>query len=184
MKPTEELVKEHDSILLMLDVLGRSCRNLEEGTAVEHGDLLRMIDFVKVFADGCHHAKEEGYLFPAMERAGVPREGGPIGVMLAEHDMGRKYVRGMVEALTRGSSSLKSDPSEFIHNARSYIHLLSQHIQKENMILFPMAERVLSDEQKSELSGGFEKIEEEKVGHGKHEEFHALLSELKTRYLS
>jgi hemerythrin-like domain-containing protein len=183
MKPTEELMKEHEGILLMLDILGQSCRKLEQQEKVEHADLVKMVDFIKVFADGCHHAKEEGYLFPAMERAGVPREHGPIGVMLAEHDLGRKFVRGMAESLAGGPAGLASDPAEFIHNARSYIHLLSQHIQKENMVLFPMADRVLSDEVKSELSGGFERVEEEKVGHGKHEEYHALLKELKSRYL-
>jgi hemerythrin-like domain-containing protein len=98
MRPTEQLKQEHQAIKLMLKILEEVCRRLESGTDANPEHLEKMVDFIRVFADRCHHGKEEVLLFPAMEQAGVPKEGGPIGVMLREHQMGRDYVQGMSDA--------------------------------------------------------------------------------------
>jgi hemerythrin-like domain-containing protein len=99
-KPTEELMKEHSAIQLMLEILSEACTRLESGGKVVVTDLKKMLEFLKEFADGCHHAKEERHLFPALERAGIPRERGPIGVMLAEHNLGRSHIRRMSSAIS------------------------------------------------------------------------------------
>jgi hemerythrin-like domain-containing protein len=44
------------------------------------------VNFLRHFADECHHFKEEKLLFPLMEEDGIPREGEPIGMMLVEHE--------------------------------------------------------------------------------------------------
>jgi hemerythrin-like domain-containing protein len=63
------------------------------------GDWKKALDFIRHFADECHHFKEEQVLFPAMEEHGIPKEGGPIGMMLIEHEEGRGYVRDMAAAI-------------------------------------------------------------------------------------
>jgi len=70
-----------------------------------------------------------------------------------------------------------------VENARNYIALLTQHIDKENNVLFPWGEKVLSEKQKEMLLGAFEKLEHERIGEGKHEEFHELLRNLEKAYL-
>lgn len=183
MTATEELRAEHEGIKLMLRILDKYCALLEGGEEVdpEHGE--RMIEFIRVFADRCHHEKEEELLFPALERHGIPREGGPIGVMLHEHDAGRACVRGMTEALEKFKGGDKGAAGSFIENARAYVELLGAHIEKENQVLFPMAEMRLTDKEQTELAEAFEKVETEKIGAGKHEEFHALLAKLRGIYL-
>src|SRR4030042_4409380 len=99
MVPTEELKQEHQGILLMLRVLDRVAAKIESGAKTEIDHLERMVEFLRVFADGRHHGKEEDLLFPAMEKAGIPREGGPIGVILGEHVQGRSNVRAKGEAV-------------------------------------------------------------------------------------
>jgi len=183
MTPAEQLQDEHQGILIMLRVLGQVCNRIESKKRVEAEHLERIVEFLRVFADKCHHGKEEDLLFPALERAGVPKEQGPIGVMLAEHRQGRGFIRGMAEALDRQK---KGDPKalpSYAENARNYIALLTQHIDKENNVLFPMAEKVLSKETQEQLVEGFEKIEEERIGPGTHEEFHKLLHHLQEVYL-
>jgi len=102
MKATEELRKEHSAIEVMLGILEEISARLESGAKVDPDHLERILEFIRIFADKCHHGKEEDFLFPAMEKAGIPREGGgPIGCMLSEHDMGRERVKGMTEALAR-----------------------------------------------------------------------------------
>jgi len=55
---------------------------------------------------------------------------------------------------------------EFAKRARDYIALLTQHINKENNVLFPMGERVLSAKKQEELVEAFERLERERIGEG------------------
>jgi hemerythrin-like domain-containing protein len=183
MKPTEELMKEHETILVVLDVLERICTQIEEGSAFKPGDVGRILDFLRRFADGCHHAKEEKHLFPALEHAGIPRERGPIGVMLSEHELGRKYIAGIAAALERYGKEEEA-AEEIVRSARAYSHLLRAHISKENQVLFPMAERVLPPNVQEEISGAFAHLEEVEIGKGVHERYHAMIHELRDAYLA
>jgi len=175
MLAVEQLKKEHEAILLLLDILGVVCKVIEAGEKVSQKDLEDILEFISVFADKCHHAKEEDLLFPAMEESGIPRDGGPIEAMLQEHDLGRSFVKGMREAKTQ---------QEFAVAARNYISLLTQHIEKENDILYAIANVHIPEEKQEELVNLFEKLEEEKIGIGKHEEFHKLLKKLEKIYLA
>jgi len=183
MKPTEQLKEEHAGIKVMLDILGKVCDRLETGEPADPDHLDRILEFLKIFVDKCHHAKEEDLLFPEMERVGIPREGGPIGVMLSEHRLGRENVRGMGEAAERYKGGDRAASALFVRNARGYIELLRQHIDKEDNILYPMADARIPEKRQRELLGEFEKVEEERVGHGKHEEFHRTMDRLKAVYL-
>lgn len=183
MIPTEELKQEHEGILLMLRVLERVAAKIESGEKADADHLEKMVEFLRVFADRCHHGKEEDLLFPAMEKAGIPRERGPIGVMLMEHEEGRGYIRKMADALARNKKGEPAALGDFAKAARQYLNLLTQHIQKENQVLFPMGDRVLPKDVQAKLTEGFEKIEEERIGKGTHERFHRLLEELEEKYL-
>jgi len=183
MKPTEQLKEEHKAIKLMLRIAEKVNEKLEAGEEVNPEHLEQIVEFIRVFADKCHHGKEEDLLFVAMEEAGIPKEGGPIGVMLAEHDMGRGYVRGLSQAVARYKAGDRGVSPAIIENARNYVALLSQHIDKEDNILYPMADMHLSEDQQEELLEGFEKVEREKIGPGRHEEFHKLLDHLQEVYL-
>jgi len=183
MTPTDELKEEHQGILLMLKILEKVCAKLEAKEKVDPDHLERIVEFFRVFADKCHHGKEEDLLFPEMEKSGVPKERGPIGVMLIEHDQGRAFVKGMGEAATRYKKGESTGLAEFTKNARDYIALLTQHINKENNILFPMGDRAISREKQGELVEAFETLEREKIGAGTHEKFHQLLHHLQEVYL-
>ncbi len=182
MKATKDLRDEHGGIKVMLAILGKVCDRLESGQAVDRRHIEEILEFLTVFVDKCHHAKEEDHLFPAMEKAGIPRERGPIGMMLVEHQAGRDFIRGMTEA---AGALGKGDPGaakRFAANARGYTELLLQHIDKEDNVLYPMAEARLPAGADGTLSAAFEKVEEERVGHGRHEEFHRMMDRLRAVY--
>src|SRR3970282_658833 len=82
--PTGVLREEHEVILRALTVLERVGRDLAAGKSVAQETNAWLASFFRPFADRCHHAKEEAHLFPAMAEHGIPKEGGPIGVMLQE----------------------------------------------------------------------------------------------------
>lgn len=116
MKPTDELKDEHKVILRMLKILEKAAQNLEEGKEVKPEGFKKAVDFIRNFADRCHHGKEEDTLFPMMEKYGIPREGGPLGVMLYEHTLGRNYVKGMAEALEKYEKGDRSSIKKLVEN--------------------------------------------------------------------
>jgi hemerythrin-like domain-containing protein len=138
----------------------------------------KALDFIRHFADQCHHIKEEKVLFPAMEAHGIPSEGGPIGMMLMEHEEGRSYVRAMFAALARVERGDPSAPSDLYENARGYLRLLREHIQKEDDVLFRMADEVISADEQRQLLKAFETHEAEEMGAGVHEKYLRVAAEL------
>lgn len=183
MKATDQLKTEHEGIKLMLRILEAAAQRVEAGKPVPHEDLDSMAEFLSVFADKCHHGKEEDHLFPALEAAGVPRDGGPLGVMLHEHTTGRGFIAGLKEAIAGLKSNRTDAPALLASNARQYIELLTQHIEKENTVLFMIADARLPEEEDARLVEAFEELERERIGPGKHEEFHKLLARLEKTYL-
>ncbi len=184
MKPTEILIKEHDAILSMLEILKAVSTRLENKEQVNPEHLPQIVEFIRIFADKCHHGKEENLLFKSMIKAGMPKDSGPVAVMLSEHDAGRGFVRKMNEAALAFVQGDHSLVDKFVQNANGYIALLSQHIQKENKILFPMADKVIPQEEQKRLLDEFDKVETEIIGDGIHEKFHELLHRLRSEYLS
>lgn len=176
---TQILRQEHEAILGMLDATEEAARRLAAGESFEPRVLEGLSEFFQLFADRCHHGKEEDLLFPRLAAKGMPTQMGPIGVMLAEHDEGRSLIRQMKEATGEYKQGNPAASAHWAQAARGYVDLLREHILKENNILFVMAERMLSDEEQQELSAAFEKVEEEKMGAGTHERLHGLMEQLK-----
>lgn len=184
MYATQDLRDEHEGIKIALAVLDRLADDIGNGRTVDLDDVEQLVDFLKTFADRCHHGKEEDLLFPALEKAGIPREGGPIGVMLTEHTHGRDNILAMTEALPGLRQKDPDAQTIFAQAAHGYSRLLTDHIAKENMVLFVIAEQHLSPEEHARLKEGFDKIEEERIGPGVHEKYHAMLDRFQERYLS
>ncbi len=177
MQPTEILREEHRIIERMLAVLQRAAASLERGEEVTPAVFEQAIDFIRNFADRYHHAKEEDALFATMQAHGIPRNGGPIGVMLAEHDEGRAHVRGMAEAL-QSYPAEASARAALIEHARGYAELLSAHIYKEDNILYPMGDRVLSQEAQQQLLRQFEQLEHGVLSPAEHQRYLEMVGAL------
>jgi len=175
---TDVLRKEHDAILRMLEVTEQVAEQLDRGEKVAPETLEGLLEFFRLFADRCHHGKEEELLFPALESKGMPRQSGPIGVMLSEHDHGRSLIQQMAQESAAYASGTSAAGGWWAIAARGYVQLLREHICKENNILFVMADRMLTGTEQQELVIAFERVEEEKMGVGTHERLHALMDKL------
>jgi len=157
MKSIDRLVTEHDLIERGLAVLEKAVGRIESGGAPPSEFAAWAPDFFAQFADHRHHAKEEDLFFPVLKERGIPEEGGPIGVMLHEHVLGRDCVQRMREAAAADSL----DAASFAAAARQFIPLLRQHIFKENNVLFKMAEQVLTEEDDARLDAQFTQTEQD-----------------------
>ncbi len=168
-KATQDLKKEHEAILHVLKIMEKmiSSNNRDDSIKLQYGK--EVIYFLKIFADKCHHGKEENFLFAELIRYGIPNEGGPIRVMLKEHTQGREYISLMNKSLD------SEDLLSFKINAEKYCDLLRAHIAKENNVLFVMADQKLDEAKQEELYKQFEQHEENVIGHGVHEELHSMI---------
>jgi hemerythrin-like domain-containing protein len=173
--PTDVLKSEHRIIERVLDALDRLTKAPDDSPLEAWG---KAIDFARNFADTCHHLKEEKLLFPALEERGIPREGGPIGMMLAEHEEGRGYVRAMAHALESAAKDPLASRVALRQKAAAYVRLLRQHIQKEDEVLFQMADAILSPDEQNQLLREFEEHELGEMGPGVHEKYLKIAEEL------
>ncbi len=149
--PTDILRDEHRVILGALATLERAADHLAAGRELPGGWWERMLDWLRAFADRNHHAKEEKSLFPAMVKARVPAEHGPIAVMLEEHVRGRALIQAMASA----------EGADRAARAREYVSLLCDHIAKEDGFVFPLADSVLDERAVAAVAREFETVEAE-----------------------
>lgn len=176
-KPTQILSDEHRIIERVLDAVQRltlapARQNLQRWQ--------KALDFIRHFADQCHHCKEEQVLFPALEAHGIPTEGGPVGMMLQEHEEARSLVRAMMDALARIEAGDDSAEAGLFDSAGQYLRLLREHIQKEDEVLFRMADEVIPADEQKRLLQEFENHEVKEMGAGAREKFLQIAVDLET----
>jgi len=157
MTPTEILIDEHRLIVEVLDSLEEAADRLDSGDDVSPEFFLEAAEFVVGFADRCHHGKEEDILFVSMTAMDMPQDSGPVAVMLQEHDEGRAYTAGFRSAAEQMKAGDATAAADVVRNVYDYVNLLREHINKENHVLFPMADQIIPAETMKEVSEEFER---------------------------
>lgn len=183
MNSIEVMVKEHELISRMLKVMRQACYGILKGEEVCVADLYEMADFVKHYADGHHHDKEEKFLFKAMEE-----NLGALGQklirtgMLVEHDLGRLYMSDLREALKRFEEGDEESKLDIIANMISYTHLLERHINKENDVVYTFGEKQLPKEVLEQIHDQTKAYEMEALENGVQEKYEAVVKRLEEKY--
>lgn len=152
---TQNLENDHIYVLRLTDVMKKMAEKKTEHT--EH--LEQVVNLVRYFADGLHHAKEEDLLFPMLGKKGFSPEQGPVAVMLAEHVQGRVYIKRVADGIQAFKAGDRKALESIYSNLEEYAFLLTAHIGKENNILFRMADQALSAEEQSLLLAQFDDVE-------------------------
>ena len=171
------LIAEHEMIERGMAVLKNCLENISESVK-EPLQLRRAIDFLLEFGDKIHNTKEEKFLFPLMEQKGLPVEGGPIGVMLMEHEAERKLLHKMMAELPELAEASESARQKFAAEGFEYLKIRAEHIWKENDILYPMGRKVFTDDDNTDLLAEFEKVNEQAYGLEAKELFAQMLLEV------
>lgn len=171
--PMDVLKNEHRVIERVLDAMEK-----QQSRPVDAGFYRDAIDFLRNFADGCHHAKEEKELFPVLESAGIPREHGPIGCMLDEHEMGRALIRKIETNMDAAEVGDVWAETALKQATTAYVRLLRQHIDKEDNVLFVMADKALGPEEQELMRGAFERADRSNSCSTKHQHYVEMAAEL------
>lgn len=148
--PIQELVLEHVVIKRVIALLPMLAERLQAGVTPELGLAVgNALEFIREYADRFHHAKEEDILFGLFDsKLDI------LVVMRQEHEVGRGYVRDARAALERG------DAAAVIGALTAYGALLSEHIRKEDEILYPWMNREVTDTQVGRLFSAFAAVDE------------------------
>jgi hemerythrin-like domain-containing protein len=157
---TRVLMDEHQLILRMIAVLEENLRLAERGEFREWDFFRDAVDFIRQYADRFHHAKEEDILFRDLVQNGMPEKNSPVAAMLMAHDQGRAFVRGMEEAALRAKAGDRSAIPAIVENGKGYAALLRDHIDKEDHILYPLAERVLPKDWRPRIAEEYARAEQ------------------------
>lgn len=156
MTATTALRSEHETILAVIACLRAACGAADHSKGFDAETFRLGIDFIRGYADGWHHAKEEVHLFPALTAAGMPSDGGPVGVMLHEHEIGRSYVHAMSASLEPATAGDDDARKALVRAALAYADLLEAHIAKEDGILFEMADRILPENEQLRIQRAYQ----------------------------
>lgn len=171
--------------LLMLDhettekVFEAGVRLFEAPQGPDHELLNKLLYYLTGYVEACHNKKEEDHLFPLAEKRGIPRDGGPLAVMLMEHEQSRTLGALFREQAEAYLATPGSDAAELKATYLQYIDLLKNHYWKENDILYPAAQRVFSDADAQAVVAGIEAVEAS-IGPNTRADFYALAQEIMT----
>lgn len=168
MNPTGTLIREHEAILKVVYALEFEASAIAAGKKPDSAKARKMLDFIRGFAYTCHCAKEEQFLFRALERYGMPMDEGPIAVMLHEHDLSRKAVGSIIYALPMAERGDEAQAAILANAIKNYSTLARSYIRMENNVLFPMARRMLKGEDVQALEKEFRGIDLAKIGEADH----------------
>jgi hemerythrin-like domain-containing protein len=179
---TAGLRAEHQWILKVAGALEEilSRKEMEEG--LDFDAIEECVDFIRLFADACHHGQEEDLLFPALEARGMPRDGGPIAVMLHEHQMGRAFVQRMVRSISDAREGNSEARAILVNSAQGYIQLIRAHINKEDNVLFNLADQAVTGAPCQKLCQDYDVVCQRRFEGWSKEELEELANSLVARY--
>jgi len=148
--PIAIFMAQHEEGLAHLRRLGGYIQRVERGEVTE--EVLEGIRRATAFINKevrAHNEKEEELLFPELEKVLPPK--GPTFVMREEHRRlweVLEKVETTLERLERDREAI----DELVASAQFVVQLLSEHINKENSVLFPMAKQLLAPEQMAAIA--------------------------------
>ncbi|MBE3100480.1 MAG: DUF438 domain-containing protein [Planctomycetes bacterium] len=170
----ELLMTDHETTEKVFDAMTNAFQN-PQGPPAEM--VVTMLEYFTAYVDNCHNKKEENHLFPLIERRGIPRTGGPLAVMLAEHEQSRDLLERLVPVARAYVAGDRGVLDALRKMFEEYAALLKSHYWKENDILYPMARRVMSETDVPVILDGIEATEAA-LGHDTRAKYYAMAARI------
>lgn len=149
-RPTHILRHEHRVIEQVLRALDGMCLRLKAGDEVPAEALSQALEFIQTYADSHHHGREEEYFFPALKECGF-EEGGALRFLQEEHALERQLLADLEFAVEQYRYGDADAIQRFVEISERFSKHLIGHMQKEDSLLFRMAEDLLDEDAKNEL---------------------------------
>lgn len=173
------LVHEHELIERAMAVLKKNLEGLESGQ-YDATQLTRALDFLLEFGDKVHNKKEEDHLFPLMNQLGIPIEGGPLGVMLMEHEAERELLARMMLDIPKLEGFPIENLSKFKQEGMEYLRIRAEHIWKENDVLYAMGRQIIPTDATATLVDDFNAIDQNAYGASAKKNYLSMVEEMES----
>ncbi len=164
------LLEDHETTERVFDAVSKACASPMGPTRTFVADA---VTYLTEYVDACHNKKEERHLFPLLEARGIPRHGGPLAVMLAEHDRSEQLLADAAKAGRAFAAGDLSALPSFTQAFAQYAEVVKDHYWKERDILFNLAQRVLSEADAQAVLAGIGEVEAS-LGPDTHERYYAI----------
>jgi len=179
--PFHILKHEHRIIERGLRALDGLCLRLEWRTSLTPDALAQVVDFTDNFINRFHHDKEERYLFPALAQHGIAEDGGPLGAIKREHEIESALTSKLGHAIEGCKNEEVDAIKRFVEAAYQYSSHLIGHMQKEEAMLFRLADELLDEEEKASLMTDFRKAES-RLGADVYDKYERIATELEKEW--
>lgn len=180
--PTRILRDQHKNILKLADVLQEVLLHEPAPGQLDYGALEDCVAFIRLYADALHHGKEEDLLFPELESQGMSRQGGPLAVMLYEHEQGRALCKAMAAAIPPARDGDRAARDRLVNASMGYVELIRGHILKEDNILFDMADQMIGEPACRSLCAAYDGVCQRRFDGCTVAELEAILTRLLEKY--
>lgn len=182
MHATRRLRDEHRLIVRVLDCFEIALARAAAGAPVARADYEPFLEFLRGFADECHHRKEEDELFPRLARSGVELSGSPVAQVLDEHEHGRALAAELARSLAAAEAGDAAARTRTLAAGGALVELLRRHIDKEEHCLFGLAEEAIRGDALAALEEAFVACEANPVYRKAAERGRELAAELWARF--
>jgi hemerythrin-like domain-containing protein len=182
MSPTENLVKEHNDINELLDIMTKIAAKIRSRDVFYPTDVEEIVDYLKIIVDKSHQSKEDGILYPELILTGISKTTAPLSLVEYEHTQAMRYLNEISSCVENCKIGNNFSCELLAESLTNYVTVFKNHIQREEETVFPIADKILSAEKQSEITGKFQEIEEKIFNQRFLEHYDKLLTDLKSRY--
>ncbi len=175
MMPIVPLTREHSRILRMVNLMKKRLGKVEQTIAVSPNFVDVVVDFLRTYADMCHHGKEEDILFRDLTKKHLSLEHRKMMSDLVEdHILARKVVGRLADAGERHLRGNRPAIKDVNDNLMVLIDLYPRHIEKEDKYFFPPSMEYLTEQERNDMLNEFWKFDRELI----HEKYRRVIEGL------
>ena len=154
-----QMTAEHRHIETVIKSLQDAVTALEHGQRLNVEKLRTVVEFLRVYADQRHHQREEALFFPILIKRGVPPQGCPIGGLNHEHEKGRTLVSAFEKQIMLYEQYQTGADNALRQTLQDIMKLYRHHLWMEDAMVFPMAEKLISEDDNRELMIKFAELD-------------------------
>ncbi len=169
------LMIEHRLIEKMIAILRRALVQIERDGNVDPLFIDASVDFIRMYADRTHHGKEEEIMFRDLKRKAMnEKDRRLMEELIAEHVLGRKTTKELVEANARYRRGDAAALSVVAEKLRTLADFYPRHIEKEDKIFFPACRAYMTEEEDRAMLAEFFEFDRMMI----HEKYQAVVTVL------
>lgn len=150
--PIGPLMIEHRLIERMIAVMARELERVQKEGEANPDFIETAVNFIRIYADACHHGKEEKILFRDLQKKEMNSEDKQMmDELVEEHKLGRKLTGQLVEAKSKYEKGDNTAIMTIVNTMQQLVNFYPKHIEKEDKHFFKSAMKYLSTDEKEAM---------------------------------